>query len=57
MYVHEERLDAKNWWHRFLTRMRIRNPKKLSEVINTEHVNVKYLPGVKLPENIVSVAG
>uniref|UniRef100_A0A6V7WAS2 Glycerol-3-phosphate dehydrogenase [NAD(+)] n=1 Tax=Meloidogyne enterolobii TaxID=390850 RepID=A0A6V7WAS2_MELEN len=29
--------------------------KKLSEIINTEHINVKYLPGKKLPENIVAV--
>lgn len=28
--------------------------KKLSEVINTEHENIKYLPGKKLPENVVS---
>jgi len=29
--------------------------KKLSEVINTQHENVKYLPGKKLPENVVAV--
>jgi len=29
--------------------------KKLTEVINTHHENVKYLPGIKLPENIVAV--
>lgn len=29
------------------------NGKKLSEIINTEHENVKYLPGYKLPENVV----
>jgi glycerol-3-phosphate dehydrogenase (NAD+) len=23
--------------------------RKLTEIINSEHVNVKYLPGVKLP--------
>jgi len=28
---------------------------KLSEVINTEHENRKYLPGIKLPDNIVAV--
>jgi len=28
--------------------------KKLSEVINTQHENIKYLPGKKLPENVVS---
>ncbi|KAL9181158.1 hypothetical protein ACHAXT_009963 [Thalassiosira profunda] len=28
---------------------------KLSEVINERHENVKYLPGVRLPENVVAV--
>eukprot|EP01037_Dinobryon_pediforme_P027152 gene27152-29947_t len=27
----------------------------LSQVINTEHENVKYLPGFKLPENVLAV--
>lgn len=27
--------------------------KKLSEIINTQHENIKYLPGKKLPNNIV----
>jgi len=40
MYVYEEQVDGRN----------------LSEIINTEHENVKYLKGKKLPENIVSVA-
>ncbi|CAD5213315.1 unnamed protein product [Bursaphelenchus okinawaensis] len=31
------------------------NGEKLSEVINTRHENVKYLPGKKLPENVVAV--
>jgi len=39
MYVYEEVLDGK----------------KLTEIINTEHENVKYLPGHKLPENVVAV--
>lgn len=30
------------------------NGKKLTEIINTEHENVKYLPEVKLPENLVA---
>ncbi|RCK57909.1 Glycerol-3-phosphate dehydrogenase [NAD(+)] [Candida viswanathii] len=30
------------------------NGKKLTEIINTEHENVKYLPGVTLPENLVA---
>jgi glycerol-3-phosphate dehydrogenase (NAD+) len=28
---------------------------KLSEVINTRHENVKYLPGIKLPENVKAI--
>ena len=32
------------------------NGEKLTEIINTKHENVKYLPGYKLPENIVSVS-
>jgi NAD-dependent glycerol-3-phosphate dehydrogenase N-terminus len=38
MYVFEEMIEGK----------------KLTEIINTTHENVKYLPGHKLPENIVS---
>jgi glycerol-3-phosphate dehydrogenase (NAD+) len=29
--------------------------KKLTEVINSVHENVKYLPGIKLPQNVVAV--
>lgn len=28
---------------------------KLTEIINTRHENVKYLPNVKLPENVIAV--
>ena len=28
--------------------------KKLSEIINSRHENVKYLPGVTLPKNVVA---
>ena len=28
---------------------------KLTEVINTRHENVKYLPGIPLPENVIAV--
>lgn len=31
------------------------NGKKLTEIINTDHENVKYLPGHKLPRNVVSL--
>lgn len=29
------------------------NGRKLTDIINTDHENVKYLPGYKLPENVV----
>lgn len=29
--------------------------RKLTEIINTDHENVKYLPGYKLPENVIAV--
>jgi len=29
--------------------------RKLTEIINTDHENIKYLPGFKLPENVVAV--
>ncbi|CCH61624.1 hypothetical protein TBLA_0F00800 [Henningerozyma blattae CBS 6284] len=38
MWVFEEKIDGKN----------------LTEIINTEHENVKYLPKIKLPENLVA---
>ncbi|XP_020772776.2 glycerol-3-phosphate dehydrogenase [NAD(+)], cytoplasmic-like [Boleophthalmus pectinirostris] len=39
MWVYEEIIDGK----------------KLTEIINTDHENVKYLPGHKLPRNVVAV--
>ncbi|KAH0560905.1 glycerol-3-phosphate dehydrogenase [NAD(+)], cytoplasmic-like isoform X1 [Cotesia glomerata] len=39
MYVYEEMIDGR----------------KLTEIINEEHENVKYLPGHKIPENVVAV--
>ena len=39
MYVYEEMVEGQ----------------KLSEIINNTHVNLKYLPSVDLPENVVSV--
>ena len=39
MYVHEEIIDGT----------------KLTEIINTRHENVKYLPGIQIPDNIVAV--
>ena len=40
MWVYEEIVDGE----------------KLSEIINKRHENVKYLPGEKLPENVVSIS-
>ena len=31
------------------------NGERLTEIINTKHENVKYLPGIHLPENVVAV--
>ncbi|XP_070813742.1 glycerol-3-phosphate dehydrogenase 1-like protein [Chaetodon trifascialis] len=39
MWVYEEMIDGR----------------KLTEIINTEHENVKYLPGHKLPRNVVAI--
>lgn len=38
MWVFEEQVDGRN----------------LTDIINTEHENVKYLPGIKLPESVVA---
>jgi len=40
MYVHEEIVDGQ----------------KLSDIINLKHENTKYLPGCKLPDNVVRFA-
>lgn len=40
MWVFEEMVDGR----------------KLTEIINTDHENVKYLPGHQLPPNVVSVS-
>jgi len=37
MYVYEEVIDGR----------------KLTDIINTQHENVKYLPGCTLPDNVV----
>lgn len=40
MWVFEEMVDGR----------------KLTEIINTDHENVKYLPGHRLPPNVVSIS-
>lgn len=42
MWVYEERIDEYG--------------KNLTDIINTKHENVKYLPGIKLPDNVVAIA-
>ncbi|XP_037683164.1 glycerol-3-phosphate dehydrogenase 1-like protein [Choloepus didactylus] len=32
------------------------NGRKLTDIINSDHENIKYLPGHKLPENVVAVS-
>ncbi|KAK3106303.1 hypothetical protein FSP39_017422 [Pinctada imbricata] len=39
MYMYEEMVDGR----------------KLTEIVNTEHENVKYLPGIKIPPNVVAI--
>jgi len=39
MYVYEEMIDGQ----------------KLTDIINTKHENVKYLPGVILPKNVIAI--
>ena len=38
MYMYEEKFQGR----------------KLTELVNEQHENVRYLPGFKLPENVVS---
>lgn len=45
MWVFEETVELKDG-----------SQDKLTNVINTQHENVKYLPGIQLPENVVAVA-
>lgn len=42
--------DVKMWVYEELI-----EGEKLTEIINTKHENVKYLPGIKLPANVVAV--
>lgn len=44
MWVYEEDISIGN-----------NRTQKLSDIINTSHENVKYLPGIKLPPNIIAV--
>jgi glycerol-3-phosphate dehydrogenase (NAD+) len=37
MWMYEEMIDGK----------------KLTEIVNTQHENIKYLPGIKIPEKSI----
>jgi glycerol-3-phosphate dehydrogenase (NAD+) len=45
MWVFEEMIESEDG-----------SNEKLTEIINTRHENVKYLPGITLPENVVAVS-
>lgn len=45
MWVYEEMVDGPDG-----------SKQKLTEVINKHHENIKYLPGIPLPNNVVAVA-
>jgi len=51
MWVYEEMVEVEDPENQGSTTM-----SKLTHVINTRHENVKYLPGITLPRNIVAVA-
>jgi glycerol-3-phosphate dehydrogenase (NAD+) len=44
MWVYEEMVEAEDG-----------SMQKLTDVINTEHENIKYLPGIRLPKNVRAV--
>ena len=43
------------WVYEEMVQLEDGTERKLTEVINEQHENVKYLPGIKLPENVVAV--
>lgn len=60
MYVYEEKVGIAD---RLPAVYRVLNVlgsqidgRNLTEIINEKHENVKYLPGIELPDNIVAVA-
>jgi len=54
MYVHERIVDGRKLSEvKLYVYEEIIDGRKLSEIINTQHENVKYLPGHKIPENVV----
>lgn len=44
------------WVYEEMVQVDGEEPQKLTHLINTRHENVKYLPGIPLPPNIVAVA-
>ena len=45
MWVYEEKIDMPNGESR-----------KLTDIINSSHENIKYLPGITLPRNVIAVS-
>ena len=45
MWVYEEELDMPSGGRR-----------KLTDIINSSHENIKYLPGIQLPRNVIAVS-
>lgn len=53
MWVFEEKVEIpKNSRHYDPSSPLCQGPQNLTEIINKTHENVKYLPGIALPENI-----
>ena len=50
MYVYEELITLPE-----PTQTSTNEPQKLSDIINTKHENVKYLPNIPLPPNVIAV--
>jgi glycerol-3-phosphate dehydrogenase (NAD+) len=44
------------WVYEEMVTLEDGSSRKLTDVINTRHENVKYLPGISLPPNVVAVA-
>lgn len=56
MWVHEEDVTIPSTSRHYAANSELcSKPQKLSELINTLHENVKYLPGIRLPDNVVAV--
>ena len=46
--------EVRMWVFEEEVKDRTGTPRKLTEIINQHHENVKYLPGIKLPDNVIA---